>query len=347
MQSSLGTMASVGYGLFAYNYQAVVIPNELGTLYGRVSVQNNGVVLRRSEEYIISVLAAPVITSNGGGDSAVISRPENQTTVTTVTASDEDSASLDYSIVSGYDRSLFTIDSVTGALRFIDPPDYEAPADFGANNSYEVVVRVSDSQLYIDQSLTITITDVSPEDPVITSDGAGDTADLEVLVGATAVTTVTAEDDDSSSLTYSISGGDDQAFFHINWLTGVLAWRNPAAMGLDNDGDDVYLVEVSVSDGLASDSQLISVTVSDSIIEDFENGLSSAWSTSTTNNGLIEVTTNYTPYQGSRHLVMSAPNGDTINTATWTVNLQGATGATLSFWWKDFVMRMTLKTGLC
>src|SRR5207248_1874838 len=78
---------------------------------------------------------APTITSNGGGATAAVSIAENTTAVTTVAATDPDAGqTLGYSITGGADAALFTINPTTGALSFITAPDFEAPADAGANN---------------------------------------------------------------------------------------------------------------------------------------------------------------------------------------------------------------------
>ena len=84
---------------------------------------------------------APVITSDGGGASASVSVAENTAAVTTVTSTDADaSATAAYSISGGADAALFAINASTGALSFISAPNYEAPADAGADNVYDVTV---------------------------------------------------------------------------------------------------------------------------------------------------------------------------------------------------------------
>ncbi len=98
---------------------------------------------------VTNVNEAPVITSNGGGASATIAVIENTTAVTTVAASDPDAATtLHYSIV-GRRRSRRASRSTrsTGALAFIAAPNFEAPADAGANNTHEVIVQASDGTL--------------------------------------------------------------------------------------------------------------------------------------------------------------------------------------------------------
>jgi hypothetical protein len=112
---------------------------------------------------------------------------------------------------------------------------------------------------------TITETDTNT-DPVITSDGGGATASVNVAENTTTVTTVTATDAEGDPLTFSLSGGTDQAFFSIDSNSGLLTFdaapdfETPA----DGNGDNVYEVEVTVSDGNSgTDTQLISVTVTD------------------------------------------------------------------------------------
>ena len=47
---------------------------------------------------------------------------------------------ITYSIAGGADAALFAIDRATGALTFLTAPDFEAPADAGGNNVYDLVV---------------------------------------------------------------------------------------------------------------------------------------------------------------------------------------------------------------
>src|SRR5262249_50569830 len=155
----------------------------------------------------------PVITSNGGGATASVNVAENATAVTTVTATDADlpAQTLTYSISGGADAAKFTINSRTGALSFVGAPDYEGPGGHGADNVYDVVVQVSDGSLTDIQAIAVTVTAVNDNNPVITSNGGGASAAINVAENTSAVTTVTATDADlpAQTLTYSISGGAD------------------------------------------------------------------------------------------------------------------------------------------
>ena len=100
--------------------------------------------------------------------------------------------------------------------------------------------------------------------PAITSDGGGANAALTVNENGLAVTTVTAADPDAGTvLTYSITGGADGALFGIDANTGKLAFlaspdfEQPG----DADGDNVYEVTVTASDGSLGASQTLAITV--------------------------------------------------------------------------------------
>ncbi|MBI5927618.1 MAG: cadherin domain-containing protein, partial [Aquabacterium sp.] len=209
----------------------------------------------------------PVITSDGGGASAAVNVAENSTAVTTVTATDADAGStLTYSIIGGADAAKFSVNSSTGALTFVSAPDFENPTDAGADNVYDVTVQVSDGANTDSQAIAVTVTDVSDNTPVITSDGGGASATRNVAENGTAVTTVTATDVDSgTTLTYSIIGGADSARFSINASTGVLTFVSAPDYESPTDagGNNVYDVTIRVSDGANTDTQAIAVTVTD------------------------------------------------------------------------------------
>lgn len=105
----------------------------------------------------------PVITSNGGGATAAISYAENGTaSVTVVTATDANAGQTISYGLGGADASLFALDSNTGALSFLAPPDFETPRDAGANNVYDVILSAQDNLGAIDtQALAITVTNVN------------------------------------------------------------------------------------------------------------------------------------------------------------------------------------------
>lgn len=208
---------------------------------------------------------APVISSGGGGATAAVSAAENQRTVLTVTALDADGAAITYSIVGGADAALFTINAQTGALEFIAAPDFEMPTDADFNGIYDVTVRASDGTLFDDQAISVTVTNVADNPPVIISNGGGATAAVSISENSAAVTTVGAVDPDGTTPTYSIIGGADAALFFIDPQTGALTFINNPDFEtpLDADANGIYEVIVRASDGVYFDDQALSVTVAD------------------------------------------------------------------------------------
>ncbi len=113
--------------------------------------------------------------------------------------------------------------------------------------------------------------------PTITSDGGGDTATITILENQRDVTDVQSTDPDgttedysllyylfSDHLTYTITGGADQARFHIVANTGVLTFNAAPDFDYpsDSDANNEYNVQVTVTDptGL-TDFQDITVIV--------------------------------------------------------------------------------------
>jgi Ca2+-binding RTX toxin-like protein len=119
-----------------------------------------------TESQLLNV--APVITSGGGGATAALAVDENSTAVMTITATDANNVlgnplnpqTLTYSISGGVDAGMFTINGTTGELSFAANPNFEAPADVGTNNVYDVIIRVSDGLVFDEQALAVTVNNV-------------------------------------------------------------------------------------------------------------------------------------------------------------------------------------------
>ena len=102
----------------------------------------------------------PSITSDGGGATATIAIAENTNVVTTVTATDPDfGAVLVFTITGGADQAKFRVQASSGLLAFIAGPDFEAPTDSDADNSYVVQVSVTDGVFNDAQTITVNVTD--------------------------------------------------------------------------------------------------------------------------------------------------------------------------------------------
>jgi hypothetical protein len=215
---------------------------------------------------VADVNEAPAIISHGGYPSVTRAILENTLAVTTMTAADPDGDALTISIAGGEDAALFQIDAATGVLSFITAPDHEMPADADHNNSYVVQVRASDGELFGEQTITVEVNDTAENSaPVITSNGGGDSATIVVVENSSTVTTVTAVDPGNDALTYSIVGGEDEAFFRIDASTGALSFVNGPDFEAPADADhnNRYVVEVGASDGDLFDVQTITVDATD------------------------------------------------------------------------------------
>ena len=240
----------------------------------------------------------PVITSDGGGETADVMAEEDQTLATTVTATDADipANQLTFSITGGADAALFDIDPNTGVLSFKTAPDFATPTDDNSDGTYEVIVEVSDGLGGMDsQAISVKVTEKAANDPpMITSNGAGDTANVNAEENETAVTTVTASDPDlpGDTLTFAITGGADAALFDIDSSTGVLTFKTAPVIATPTDAntDNVYEVTVQVMDDgepVGMDSQDISVTVIEHIVDlddynEYANGAGSPFPSTAT-----------------------------------------------------------------
>ncbi len=193
---------------------------------------------------------SPTITSDGGGATAAVNVTENATAVTTVTATDADLPAqiLNYSIFGGADGSEFAINASTGALTFAAAPDFEIPGDANGDNIYEVTVQVSDGAGGTDtQAISVTVADTN-DSPVFTSPSVFNVAENETFV---TMLTATDQDVPAQTVGFSITGGADQLNFALNPTSGVLVFVSPRNFESPGDanGDNVYEVEITASDG--------------------------------------------------------------------------------------------------
>ncbi|RFZ86160.1 hypothetical protein D0Y60_18390 [Shinella sp. WSJ-2] len=99
--------------------------------------------------------------------------------------------------------------------------------------------------------------------PVITSNGGGATAAVAIAENTKAVTTLKATDKEAATLTYSIVGGADKAFFTINAQTGALVFKAAPDYETPKDAgkNNIYDIILQVSDGKLVDTQTLAVSV--------------------------------------------------------------------------------------
>ena len=189
---------------------------------------------------------------------ATANAQENQVAAYEAAAADADGDPLNYSL-SGTDAALFTIDANTGVVSFKAAPDFEAPGDDGGDNVYDIIVTASDDTNSTNQNVAITVTNENDNIPVFTSPATANTRENQ-----TAAYMASATDADGDTLVYSLSG-TDAALFTIDADTGVVSFRAAPdfeAPG-DADGDNVYDIIVTASDGANSTEQPVAITVTD------------------------------------------------------------------------------------
>ncbi|MCE7992289.1 MAG: T9SS type A sorting domain-containing protein [Roseivirga sp.] len=197
----------------------------------------------------------PVFSSGANANFA-----ENGTgTVYTAIASDAVSSVVSYSLGSGNDEALFMIDSNTGSLTFLSPPDFENKLDQGSNNFYDVDVIASDGANEATISVSIQVTDVDENPPVFLSSNAA------VFAENGTGTVYTANASDIQNVTYSLGNNADEALFNIDINTGVVIFQSPPDFEnpQDSNGDNDYLVEVLAKDSGENESSMtVTITVS-------------------------------------------------------------------------------------
>ena len=184
--------------------------------------------------------------------------PENQTYIGTMKAIDIDGDAITYSLDPAvfdneYEDFELLIDSESGVLRFTSPPDYET------RSTYPIVtIFASDGYFKISTYINISITDIDENgsSPVITNSAPAITssATFSAAENQTSIGSVSATDADGDSLTYSISGSE----INIS-SSGVLTF----ATAPDYETKTSYTATVTVSDGINSTTQNITVNVTD------------------------------------------------------------------------------------
>lgn len=207
------------------------------------------------------VKPAPAISGESGGVVPFSVTEGNSAAGTMGAASPVFGASRVWSIIGGDDEAAFAINASTGALAFVNAPSTVIPGDDNGDNIYEVTIQCRDASNGTTDTASVRVTvnaaspDVGSNPPQITSP-----SEITISEGATAVATITAD----AVVTYSITGGADQAFFSIDADTGVLTFDSAPsyASPQDSGADNTYVVEVTASDGVRTPAvQTITATI--------------------------------------------------------------------------------------
>lgn len=199
----------------------------------------------------------PTFTS---GTTATFAENATGTVHTAAATASAGGGAVTYSLNGGADAALFSINPATGVLIFNAPPDYEAPADAGGNNVYDVVIRATDANGSADRAVAVTVQNANeaPTDISLAGGSIGQSAGAGGAVGV-----FTATDPDAGDVfTYSLvagAGSTNNALFSIagNSLTA----NDPSAMA-----PGTYSVRVQATDGGSlSYSKAFTITVTDDV----------------------------------------------------------------------------------
>lgn len=217
-------------------------------------------------------------------DPFLVNVVENSSTVA-IAAGTGGTAPYSYSITGGDDASLFTVNSSSGQIAFIDSPDFEMPADVGTDNVYEVEVTVTDAMAdSVTHAVHVTVTDEDPEgSPLdLNIDGqADDPRDLYINENATTTFTATGTGG-TSPYHYDVSG-TDASFITIDHDTGEFGFATPKDYESpdDSDGNNIYEFYVTVGDDvMAQVDHLVRLHVADVDPENYPPTVAPSGSTS-------------------------------------------------------------------
>ncbi|MCU7842138.1 MAG: tandem-95 repeat protein, partial [Candidatus Thiodiazotropha sp. (ex Troendleina suluensis)] len=186
-------------------------------------------------------------------------------TGTLPTASDSNGDAVTYQLES---------DSIHGSVMVnVDGGfSYTPEANYNGTDSFRY--SISDGNGGISSyTVTINITAVN-DNPVIISHTENENVILSLEENTSIVTTVAAVDPDNDKTTFAIDAGTDLGIFNIDPDSGVLTFiKAPDAENpLDSDRDNIYLVQVFVSDGNGgTDRQSFTIEVTD--VDEFDVGL--------------------------------------------------------------------------
>ncbi len=185
---------------------------------------------------------APVIT---GEAVRAIESAENDREVATLEATDTTPNGLIWSLDAGGDAALFTIHRDSGAITWVDAPNYEETRSASNDRDFTFTARATDNDGATSTvAITVRLTNVS-EAPVIDQ---GD-ALLEINSSGGQVTTLTASDDVGDTVTWVLSGAD-MGRFTID-SDGTIRWNEAPEVGttLSVANSNVFSLTATVRDG--------------------------------------------------------------------------------------------------
>jgi Ca2+-binding RTX toxin-like protein len=214
-----------------------------------------------SETFTIAVTdendTAPQITSAATG-----SVDEGEQSVLTLTATDADTTAEPtvFSISGGADAALFEIVGGT-ELRFISAPDFEAAADSGGDNAYNVTIQASDGTNVSTQAITVTVNDVNEAPSVTLVQTVASVDENSDVSAGIKVADISVSDDALGTHSLSLSGADSGRFEIRNnelfFVGSAPDFETQSSYDVSVDVDDASIV------GTPDDSAALTLDIND------------------------------------------------------------------------------------
>ena len=194
---------------------------------------------------VTNVNEVPNVTSG-----ATASFAENASgTVYQAAGSDPDVGTTLSHTLGGTDAALFDITS-DGAVIFKSAPNFEAPADAGGNNIYDITVTASDGTLSDTKAVAITVTEVNEAPPPILGGSGNDwlagTSQADTILGGAGFDTLLGDAGDDSldggAGADSMFGGSGNDTYLVDNFVDVVSEQA-------NEGTDTVRSKISFSLG--------------------------------------------------------------------------------------------------
>ncbi|MEO2175586.1 MAG: cadherin repeat domain-containing protein [bacterium] len=192
---------------------------------------------------------------------------ENDFASVTITADDPlGGGDLSYTIIGGEDAAKFKILLISGALSFVDKPDYENPVDQQQDNKYQVTVEVDNGPQIAQQMITVEVLNVIEIAAILDTDPDANIVAEDVAIGSPVQLTGFSKDiDPGQTVSYDLTK-NDKGNFKIDSSTGVVTVANP----LDFEkGGAIRLIDIrATSTGGENTVERFQITVTD--VNEFE-----------------------------------------------------------------------------
>ena len=207
-------------------------------------------------------LTAPTFTSKS--TASVDENADSQTIVYQASAST--TVGFAYSLKSGGDSSLLSIDTVTGAVRLLNPADFETKSSY----TFTVVASLTDgSKLYSEQAVTLSALDKNDNAPAFTSPATMDLLTTDINNGV--VYQAQTSDLDGTAATrlvsFSLKTGlsDDAGMLNINPTTGNVSLKGQLDLSLKSTYSFTVVATNTASDATLIAEQAVTLSLSSAV----------------------------------------------------------------------------------